>query len=72
MATPSVQHSYHEKRQGRTVDARVDCEVRAVGSDRIFKEDVEKLLVPVKVQIVGEGRTLHTRERFLIGSERLV
>ena len=54
------------------VDARVDGEVGAVRPDRVFQQHVEQLLVPVEVEVVGEARPLHVRERLLVGGERAV
>ena len=36
------------------VDAQTDRELGTVGLDRIFEQDIEQLLVPVQLQIVGK------------------
>src|SRR5262249_33054548 len=54
------------------VDAQADREFGTVGLDRIFEQDVEQLLVPIKLQTVGEPRPFHVRTRLLIRRERSI
>ena len=48
------------------VDTHADGELGTVGLDRVFEQDIEQLLVPVEVQIVGEAGRRHVLPRVLI------
>ena len=48
------------------VDAQADREFGTVGLDRVFEQDIEQLLVPVEVQVVGEAGRRHMLPRVLI------
>ena len=54
------------------VDAQADREFGTVGLDRILKQDVEQLLVPIELQIVGKRGPFQVRTRLLIRRERSV
>ena len=54
------------------VDAHADREFGTVGLDRAFEQDIEQLLVPVELQILGKPGSFHVRTRLPIRRERSI
>src|SRR5262249_7889213 len=58
--------------QTKTLERRMNREIRAIGLNRILEQHIEHPLIPVQVDVVGKPRPGDMRQRLLIACERFV